>query len=124
MATVKLPLHRDETIYQGATWRRHYRWLPGGEPIDLSGWIGRMQIRPHPSASAPVYLSLTQDNGGVELTAGGDIKLYATDEQTSAIPRSGHYDVELEQPGGGDVFRFVMGRAQLSPETTRPDADA
>lgn len=121
MAPVTLPLRRDETIYQGATWRRHYRWLPGGVPIDMSTWLGRMQIRARPDSPNPAYLSLTVANGGVTLTANGDIKLFATDEQTSAIPRSGFYDVELEQPGGGDVIRFVMGRILLSQETTRAD---
>jgi hypothetical protein len=117
--TTELPLRRDETIYQGATWRRHYRWLPGGAPIDLSAWSGRMQVRSRASAAAPVYLSLTEANGGVTLSANGDIELYATDEQTGAIPRSGRYDVELEAPDGGDVYRFVMGSVQLSTEVTR-----
>ena len=111
--TVRLPLHRDETIYAGATWRRHYRWLSGGEPVDLSDWVGRMRITPRTCPSVPIYLSLTQADGGVTLTANGDIQLYVTDEQTAAIPQTGDYVVELVAPGDGDVVRLVMGRAQL-----------
>jgi hypothetical protein len=111
--TVRLPLHRDETIYAGATWRRRYRWRSDGEPVDLSAWVGRMRITPHACVSSAVYLLLDQADGGVTLTANGDIQLYATDEQTAAIPRTGDYVVELVAPGNGDVVRFVMGRAQL-----------
>jgi hypothetical protein len=113
MALTKLPLHRDETFYQGATWRRHYRWLSGGVPVDLSTWAGRMLVRPRGCSASPV-LTLTEAEGGVTLSANGDIELLATDEQTALIFGPGDYVMELVQPGNGDVVRFVMGKAQFS----------
>src|SRR3954463_10059031 len=120
-----LPLVMDETIYQGATWRRHYRWLPGGVPVQFvtEGWLARLQVRANYADSASeISLSLTSDvDGGITLDDDGNILWVATDEQTTLLTRSNakRYDLELEAPNNGDVTRFLMGAVILSGEVTR-----
>lgn len=117
-----LPLVIDETIYQGATWRRKYRWLPGNVAQDFTGWTARLQIRPSfaDGAVGEPSLSLTTENDGITLDTDGGITFTATATQTTALTRSTakKYDLELQAPSG-DVTRFVMGTITLSQEITR-----
>jgi hypothetical protein len=77
-----------------------------------------MQIRANIDAPEPM-LSLSTENGGITLSANGDIELYVTDAQTAAITSSGSYDLKLKQPDApGDAWRFVEGKATLSREVT------
>lgn len=115
-----LPLIRTLALYQGATFRAAYRWLPGGVAQDFTGWTARMEVRPEYDAD-PV-LTLTTDNGGITLGADGTISLYASAEQTSGVPHVGHrllYDLALQQPNGGDVTRFLRGNVVVVREVTR-----
>lgn len=119
----ELPLVIDQTIYQGATWRLHYRWLPGGVGRNFTGWTGRLQIRESyadQDTSAPL-LSLTTENGGITLGSDGSIAILATDTQTQALTKTStkRYDLELIAPSAGDVTRFLMGKITIEPEVTR-----
>jgi hypothetical protein len=115
---VTLPVTADETIIQGATYRRSWVWTRDGVPVDMTGWLGRMQVRAD-YKSAEVLLELTTDNGGMTLGADGSITLYASDETTAAMQSAGRYDIELEMPDDGDVIRWRQGKMGLSPEVTR-----
>lgn len=115
--TASLPIEADDTLIQGATFRRSWRWTRDGVPVDLTGWQGRMQVR-RTFAAPDTMLSLTTENGGVLLGSDGTVALYASDAQTSAVPASGRYDIELVDPDG-DVVRWRMGRMSLSLEVTR-----
>jgi hypothetical protein len=115
-----LPLPVDETIHQGATWHRLYRWSPGGEPADLTGWAALLQIRGGYADTAPnVALSLTEADG-IVLGADGSIEFEATAAATRALTRGSarRYDLELTAPDG-TVIRFLMGRVTLSLEVSR-----
>ena len=125
-----LPFALNMTIYQGATWRRSFRWLPAGTPADLTGWSGRMQIRADPPDAetengdadpGDMLLELTTTNGGIALGADGVIALYATDTATATLPTytSNRYDLELVNPGG-EVTRWCMGRITVSPQVSQP----
>jgi hypothetical protein len=118
-----LPLLVDQTIYQGATWRAAYRWLPGGVPQDFSGWAAHMQARS--GYASLTVLDLTSDtDGGITLDAEGNIALYAPADVTGALPTGLfptrlRYDLTLSSPEGGDVFRFLQGALTLVPAVTR-----
>ena len=113
----ELPYVQQQTVYQGATWRKQYRWLPGGTAQNFTGWVARMQIRRAPG-DPTLLLALTTANGGITLGVDGLITILATDEQTATLPpRRLAYDLELESPAG-EVTRFLMGSAAVSAEVT------
>jgi hypothetical protein len=114
-----LPLRRDLTIVQGATFRRGWEWRPGNVPMDLAGCTARMQIRAEID-SEDVLLELTTENGRITLGAeSGAIDLRIEAEDTAAIAwDSGVYDLEIEL-SDGTVERFAQGSVVVSPEVTR-----
>lgn len=112
-------------IEQGATYLSPLMtWkTQSGNPIDLTGWKARMQVRSSISASS-VLLSLTTENGGIELGDElGTIRLVLSAEQTAAITWSeGVYDLELINPdatNGDFVKRFLSGKVNVSKGVTR-----
>ena len=107
------------TIYQGATYRKRFRWRAGGLLVDLTGCEARMQVREEVE-SATAVLTLTTADGGIVL--GGDqgtIDLEISDEATAAIAwEGGVWDLEIALPNG-DVTRLLMGSVSVSKEVTR-----
>lgn len=111
---VELPIEADLVIYCGSTFRKAWRWTRGGQPGVTSEWSGAAQVRARPRADSPVLLTLS-----VTCEDDGTVRLYATDELTSAVEAaSGVYDVEVENPAG-ERQRFAMGGVEFSPEVTR-----
>ena len=107
-------------INQGATFRYKFTWRNSkGRPVDLTGFVGRMQIRALVT-SAAVLAELRIDNGGMVLGDKlGTVSLFMSDVNTSALTwAKGVYDIELVSPSG-EVFRLVGGAVTVSPEVTR-----
>lgn len=116
MAAAKYKLKLE----QGATLRKPFTWKAAGVPVDLTGWTGRMQIRPEID-SAEVLAELTTENGGILIDAptSGTFVLYLDDAATAALDfEQAAYDVELQAPSG-DVTRIMQGVVTLSREVTR-----
>jgi len=118
----------DLYIEQGATYRRTWRWntvSPDGltlTPINLTGYIARMQIRRSQGATASV--SISTESGGITLGGtAGTVSIVLTDDQTDVLqPKSAVYDLELEAPNG-DVYRFIQGRITVDPNITQESDD-
>lgn len=110
---------KDICIDQGATFRLTVVWKDGtGTPVNLNGYVARMQIRRTIRSDTPV-LSLTTGNGITLGGATGSVTIVATAAQTAAINiRSGVYDLELEAPDG-TVTRLMEGNVTVSFEVTR-----
>ena len=106
-------------IEQGSTLRQPFIWKAGGVPVNLTGWTGRMQIRPD-VASSTVYATLTTANGGIVIDgASGTFSLYMAAPQTAALSfDTAVYDIELIALNG-DVIRIIQGEVVVSPEVTR-----
>lgn len=104
---------------QGATFTRVINATDGaGDPIDLTGYTARMQVRRDIDATA-ILIELTTENGRITLGGeSGTITLSIDAEDTSAIPRPGIYDLELESDTG-TVIRLLKGIFDLDPEATR-----
>ena len=91
---------------------------PNKIPFDLTGYIGRSQIRKNYAATEvlatfSVAIASPQKEGKVVMSL--------TDEQTSAIPIvTAVYDLELESPTG-EVTRVIQGKVTVSPEVTRTE---
>ena len=108
------------TIRQGATWCQSVIWKDSnGTPINLTGYIARMQVRP--TVQSPVVIiELTTENGRIVLGgAAGTIDLELDADATAAITQtSGVYDLELES-SDGTVTAILEGRVKIVQEVTR-----
>lgn len=107
-------------IEQGADWGLDLVWSDdAGVPISVAGWTARMQIR-ETYADTKVLLSLTTENGGIELNATpGKVSLRAPASLTDKITVTrGVYDVELIAQLGA-VVRLIEGKVVISPSVTR-----
>lgn len=116
MSAAKLDIY----IEQGATFTLGLVWKDANsDPIDLTGYVARMQLRSNIS-SEEVEMEITSTDGEITLGgAAGTISIWAPPAKTSLITsKKGVYDLELEAPNG-DVFRVIQGSAQISPEVTR-----
>ena len=110
----------DFNIEQGATFSHRLEWKDSREqPIDLTGYTARMQVRAKKSSDT-VLVELTTANG--RITLGGangtiDLKIEAT--VTAGFNwTKGVYDLELES-GAGFVTRLVEGNVTVLLEVTR-----
>lgn len=120
-------------IEQGATLSFELQYRDGtGTPISLSGYSGRMQIRPTVT-SAEVYLTLSSSlnpdgtglnfsgsNGATSPTS-GSIGVYIS-STTSSLLDFGQavYDLEIYSSANPPVVtRLIEGNIRLSKEVTR-----
>ncbi len=113
-------LKHNITIEQGADDTLEVTWEDDdGEPIDLTGYTARMQVRrTHDNATklldlvSPTNITL----GGVL----GTVTVAWTSAATAALPApvKAVYDLEVID-SGGVVTRLLEGIANITPEVTR-----
>jgi hypothetical protein len=117
------------TIEQGATYTVEIQYKDANNnPINLTGYSGRMQIRPS-AGSNTSYLCLSsslQSDGtglnfsgsaGINPPASGTIGIYISAATSSALTfNEGVYDLEIAS--GSFVARLLQGNVQLSKEVT------
>ncbi|CAB4143079.1 hypothetical protein UFOVP449_114 [uncultured Caudovirales phage] len=121
------------TIEQGTTVRIELAYKnTSGSAIDLTGYSGRMQIRPDfadNTTTSYIYLSssLNADgtglnfsgSNGVNPPTSGTIGVFISAESSSAFNfETAYYDIELQS--GSIVTRLLQGKVKLSREVTRP----
>ena len=108
----------DIEAEQGATFQRVMTWSIDSEPVDLTGWTARMQVRKTAKAADP-YLSLTSGlTGGLTLAADGSIGIRIEAAAMSAVP-AGAWVYDLELDSGSEVTRLLEGAFEVSAEVTR-----
>ena len=110
----------DLKIEKGATFQLTLTWKDeDGDPIDLTGFTARMQVRDRVDAEETL-VELTTANGRIALGgAAGTIALLIEAAVTEGLPgKAGFYDLELVS-AGGIVTRLLEGKAALVPEVTR-----
>jgi len=116
-------------IEQGATYQVEIQYKDSNNlPIDLSGYNGRMQIRPSiGSTTSYLYLSssLQPDGTGLNFSGSngitppksGSIGIYISAATSSLLTfANGVYDLEIQS--GSVVTRLLQGNVQLSKEVT------
>ena len=118
------------TIEQGATFQLELQYKDANnDPIDLTYYGGRMQIRPS-VADSTVLLQLSSsksaDGSGLDFSgsngmtppASGSIGVYISAVSSSALNFSeAVYDLEIYS--GSFVTRLLEGKVRLSKEVTR-----
>ena len=110
-------------IEAGATFRQSITWtVANGQPTDMTGYTGRMQMRAKLTDPAPL-LELNSENGGIVITpATGKIEIVIDDLQTAGLV-NGVYDLEVigptPQTGRADVYRLLSGSVEVRKNVTR-----
>lgn len=123
------------TIEQGATFQLNLQYNDSnGDPVDLTGYYGRMQIRPSVTSNT-VYLtlssSLNSDGTGLNFSGSnnnlpptsGSIGIYIASCTSSLLTFDGqaYYDLEIYSGSGACPYtvRLIEGQVNLSKEVTR-----
>lgn len=126
------------TIEQGATFQKSFTWcFPGpdentpGPPHDLTGYVGRMQIRKKQKDPVLVDASTTNgrlvfgipQGGGVADLTNGRIMINLSDDDTDLLTsKSAVYDLEVED-SNGVVYRLLKGPVTVDPNVTQEIED-
>jgi hypothetical protein len=116
-------------IEQGATYNVEIQYKDSNNsPIDLTGYSGRMQLRPSvgsPTAYLCLSSSLQPDGTGLNFsgsngttpTLSGSIGIYISAASSSLLTfNQAVYDLEIQS--GSVVTRLIQGNVQLSREVT------
>jgi hypothetical protein len=117
-------------IEEGATFNLQINWTDSmGNPIDLTGYHARMQIRPSVESN-DIILSLSSsmavDGTGISLNGAdgetsitsGSIGIYIAASASEGLNfREAYYDLELVN--SETVVRLLEGKVQLSKNVTR-----
>ena len=103
---------------QGSTFSKQLTWQIDDEPVNLTSYTARMQVREKYSSPTKI-LDLTTENGGIAL--GGDegtilINVNAT-ETANIVAKCYVYDLELIS--SSTVTRLIEGQFMVTPEVTR-----
>ena len=113
-------------IEQGATLDLQLEYKDSnGDPIDLSNYHGRMQIRSdYADNGGTVYLQLTNPvNNGTGIDFGGSdgmIYIQISDTDTESLDfDTALYDLELVDNNTNKVIRLLEGTVKISKEVTR-----
>lgn len=114
----------DLYIEQGATYRMRVRLYDAdNQPLDITGYTARSQIRQAITTSAFIH-EMTTENGGIVVNgAGGYLDLSITDLVTKGFKFTSPavWDIELVAPVALNsvVTRLLKGNVYLDPEVTR-----
>lgn len=109
---------------QNATFQHTVNWKdPDGDPIDLTGYRIRLQVRQTPSASSTlVDFDSAAPASGMSITAldaTGSFTITFTPAVTGEFDfTSAEYDLTATS-AGGVVYRLHEGKASVSPGVTR-----
>lgn len=109
----------DISTEQGSSLSRVVTYTDAsGNPVNLTGYTARMQVRPRAS-SGYAYLTFTSPSGGITLGGTtGTITILVDGSVTSAVP-AGRYVYDLEVVNGSYVDKVMGGDFVLSAEVTR-----
>ena len=104
---------------QGATLTRTITWNNSlGQPINLTNYTARMQVR-NDYDSSTALLTLTTENGGITLGGVLGTVILTVSASSMALVASGSYVYDLELVSNDVVTRLVQGSFTVNAEVTR-----
>lgn len=108
-------------VEQGAGFDRTFTYYQadGKTPVDLTGYLARMQARLSTDATEKL-IDLTTENGGIVLGgAAGTVRVIIPEMLTKTLTfNEAGYDLELI-PSGADPDKFLRGTIMLEREYTK-----
>lgn len=112
----------DVEWHQGDTFRLRLTWHDQNQdPVDLTGYTARMQLRTSVDATE-ASLELTTENGRISLVPNiGEIHL-VVDAETMAAMTAGTYRYDLEMVQGAEVRKILKGKFKIVAEITKDDS--
>jgi hypothetical protein len=112
------PRH-DIEIHQGASFAIGFSYLdPEKNPIDLTGWTARMQVRN--TVGGKVLADLSTENGGIQIDPlVGRLKVSISRNATRSMPVGrGSYDVFIVSPDDFAI-KLIEGDVGIVASVTR-----
>ena len=103
---------------QGATFSKQLTWAIDGDPVDLTSYTARMQVR-EKYTSTTAILNLTTENGGITLGDDEGTIQIDIDADTTADIVAKDYVYDIELISASTVTRLLEGRFIVTPEVTR-----
>lgn len=119
------PARVSATIYAGATFRKGWARLVGGQPDDYTGCTAIAELRDGSSNALLATFSSAGGATGSIIATGNRLELYLSFTATKALTpfESGVCHVELRRPAG-TVERLYEIAFGYSPESTIADPPA
>jgi hypothetical protein len=118
---MQAPGKLDLECFAGSTFNYELTYIAGGQPVDVTDFDARMQVRVSYPSPSPVF-SLSVGSGIVLGGTAGTIELNISPEDSAELgvtrTTSYLYDLELED-ADGKVLRLVEGAFIVYPEVTR-----
>ena len=112
-----IPGKLNLTCPQGSTFSKSLTYKLDDDPVNLTGYDARLQVREFFYSPDPV-LSLTSASGITLGASAGTISVLI-DAATTASLIPGDYVYDLELVAGGTVTRLIEGKFVVTPEVTR-----
>lgn len=110
----------DFDVAPGASTTIRFRVMQNKtDPVDLSGWTARSQVR-ETVRSPDALFELNTENGGIEIDGpNGYVSLIYTGDNTAKIKQPAKSDVFLYPPEGGMSLRPMQMTISPIPVVTR-----
>lgn len=118
-----IPGKHDIELYRGDTFRRFptlSALIDGvpGDPIDLTGCTVLAQLRESPQATEPLHSFDAEILDQIDLETRGKIRIELTPAQTTDLPETTFWDLQLTHPNG-DVFTYLVGTVTAEGQVSR-----
>jgi len=110
-----VPANYDDfpAIIRGYSWDISFIYKLGQTPMDLTGYSAVMRIFDTFEDEDPI-ITLTSQNGEIQLGADGVVLVQMTPAQSALIPRGGKYYIfDLIFPGGSPKYQVLVGRLRV-----------
>lgn len=117
------PGKHNFTFKQGDTWSQRFCIkIDSTTPMDLTGYIARMDIRKF-TTSLEADISLTTENSKISIPSPETGYVYLLLAATETADLSGKYVYDIELITGVTVITPLRGELIIIPEVTRPDSE-
>lgn len=111
-------------VRRGTRYERPFTYKIDGDPVDLTGYTARAQIRRRASEDSPVLFEATTANGKLELSddpTDGTFTLTITADETAAFEfKHAVWDLELIPDGAEEnAFALLEGPVHVAAQVTQ-----
>lgn len=110
------PANYQMVCPNNATFEFHAVWAIDGTPVNMTGALAAMQVRPTYSSTVP--LIDLDETSGITVTSAGVIDITIDETVTASVP-PGNYVYDLVITISGTAYRLLQGKWQHLAGVTR-----